>query len=216
MSDSNESIMYSSQEETTAAVQNTKYLDNWERKQRISLNQSVFDTIQRMAAKNENKDSIISVTGLLRSTVYKVAKFIEENEPNATFMAYYNKPGRKLTDNKGLINAIKDVIPIDNSYTQVGIKTQLENINFLVSRSKICKVMKQTDITRKRLKNKASITLSQDHQQTRSRYACYLFLSRTDSIFTHRLTMDTQTRMLMLYRLCHRTEEEMFQHVALF
>ncbi|KAF0985650.1 hypothetical protein HZS_2592 [Henneguya salminicola] len=35
-----------------------------------------------------------------------------------------------------------------------------------------------------------------------------------DSIFTNRLTMDTQTRTLMLYRLCDRTEEEMFQHVA--
>ncbi|KAF0986697.1 hypothetical protein HZS_5211, partial [Henneguya salminicola] len=72
-----------------------------------------------MVAKNENKDSIISATGLSRSTVYKVAKFIEENELNATFMSYYNKPGRKLTDNKGLINTIKDGITIDNSYTQV-------------------------------------------------------------------------------------------------
>ncbi|KAF0991544.1 hypothetical protein HZS_1040 [Henneguya salminicola] len=97
MSDSNESIMYSSQEETPAT----------------------------------------------------------ENEPNATFMSYYNKSGRKLKDNKGLINTIKDVNTIDNSYTQVGIKTQLENINFSVSRSKICKVMKQTDITRKRLKKES-------------------------------------------------------------
>ncbi|KAF0985291.1 hypothetical protein HZS_6499, partial [Henneguya salminicola] len=93
-------------------------MDNRERKQRIPLDQRLFDTIQRMVAKNENKDSIISVTGLSRSTVYKVATFIEENEPNATFMSYYNKPGRKLTDNKGLINTIKDVITIDNSYTQ--------------------------------------------------------------------------------------------------
>ncbi|KAF0985318.1 hypothetical protein HZS_1611, partial [Henneguya salminicola] len=105
-----------------------------------------------------------------------------ENEPNATFMFYYNKPGRKLTDNKGLINTIKDVITIDNSSTQVGIKTQLENMNFSVSRSKICKFMKQADITRKRLKKKASITLSQDPQQTRSRYAS-LFLSKRGLTF---------------------------------
>ncbi|KAF0989586.1 hypothetical protein HZS_5777 [Henneguya salminicola] len=135
-----------------------------------------------MVAKNENKDSIISVTGLSRSTVYKVATFIEENEPNATSMPYYNKPGRKLTDNKGLINNIKDVITIDNSYTQIGIKIQVENINFSVSRSKICKVMKQADITLKRIKKKASITLSQDHQQSRSRYAS-LFLSKRDRTF---------------------------------
>ncbi|KAF0986151.1 hypothetical protein HZS_467, partial [Henneguya salminicola] len=82
MSDSNESIMYSSQEETTAKVQDTEYMDNRERKQRIFLDQRLFDTIQRMVAKNENKDSIISATGLSRSTVYK------------------------------------DVITIDNSYTQ--------------------------------------------------------------------------------------------------
>ncbi|KAF0985579.1 hypothetical protein HZS_5298 [Henneguya salminicola] len=132
MSDSNESIMHSSQEETTATVQNTEHMDNRKEKQRISSDQRLFDTIQRMFAKKENKDSIISATGLSRSTVYKVAKFIEKNEPNATFMSYYNKPGRKLTDNKGLINTIKAVIPMDNSFTQVGIKTQLENINFSV------------------------------------------------------------------------------------
>ncbi|KAF0985739.1 hypothetical protein HZS_4054 [Henneguya salminicola] len=109
-----------------------------------------------MVAKNENKDSIISPTGLSRSTVYKGAKFIEENEPNATFMSYYNKPSKKLKDNKGLINTIKDVISIDNSYTQVGIKTRLKNINFSVSRSKICKVMKQADITRKCLKKESN------------------------------------------------------------
>ncbi|KAF0987065.1 hypothetical protein HZS_3118 [Henneguya salminicola] len=87
-------------------------------------------------------------------------------------MSYYNKLGRKLTDNKGLINTIKDVITIDNSYTQVGIKTQLENINFSVSRSKICKVRKQADIIRKSLK-KESINCS----FSRSRYAS-LFLSK--------------------------------------
>ncbi|KAF0985419.1 hypothetical protein HZS_6302, partial [Henneguya salminicola] len=182
MSDSNEAIIYSSEEETLATVQNTEHMNNRERKQRIFLDQRLFDTIKRMVAKNENKDSIISATGLSRSTVYKVAKFIEEKEPNATFMSYYNKPGRKLKDNKGLINTIKDVFLIDNSYTQVGIKTQLENINFSVSTSKICKVMKQADITRKRLKKKALITLSQDHQQTRSRYAS-LFLSKRDRTF---------------------------------
>ncbi|KAF0989675.1 hypothetical protein HZS_7600 [Henneguya salminicola] len=42
--------------------------------------------------------------------------------------------------------------------------------------------MKQVDITRKRLKKKASITLSQDHQQTRLRYAL-LFLSKRDRTF---------------------------------
>ncbi|KAF0986044.1 hypothetical protein HZS_5618 [Henneguya salminicola] len=99
MSDSNESIMYSSQEETPATVQNTEHTDNRERKQRISLDQSLFDTIERMVAKNENKDSIISATGLSRSAVYK------------------------------------DVIIIDNSYTQVGIKTQLENINSDITRN---------------------------------------------------------------------------------
>ncbi|KAF0985756.1 hypothetical protein HZS_5192, partial [Henneguya salminicola] len=97
-------------------------------------------------------------------------------------MSYYNKSGRKLTDNRDLINSIKDVITIDNSYTQVGIKTQLENINFSISRSKNFKVMKQADITQKRLKKKASITLSQDHQQTRSRYAL-LFLSKRGRTF---------------------------------
>ncbi|KAF0987246.1 hypothetical protein HZS_5762 [Henneguya salminicola] len=190
MSDSNESIMDSSQEETPATVQNTKRMDKRERKQRISLDQRLFDTIQRMVAKNENKDSIISATGLSRSTVYKVAKFIEENEPNATFMSYYNKSGRKRTDNKGLINTIKDVITIDNSYTQVGIKTQ----------SKICKVRKQAGITRKRLKKKASIALSQDHDMHRyfflSGTVRFCFMMNQDSIFTHRLTMDTQTRMV--------------------
>ncbi|KAF0985649.1 hypothetical protein HZS_2591 [Henneguya salminicola] len=60
-----------------------------------------------MVAKNENKDSIISAIGLSGSTVYKVAKFIEENEPNGTFMSYYNKPGRKLTDNRELINLLR-------------------------------------------------------------------------------------------------------------
>ncbi|KAF0989097.1 LOW QUALITY PROTEIN: hypothetical protein HZS_701 [Henneguya salminicola] len=179
MLDSNESIMYSSQEETTATVQNTEHMHNRERKQIISLDQRYLIP---MVAKNENKDSIISVTGLSRSTVYKVAKFIEENELNATYMPYYNKPGRKLTDNTELINSIKDGITIENSYTQVSIKTQLQNINFLVSRSKICKVMKQADITRKRLKKKVSITLSQDHQQTRSRYAS-LFLSKRGRTF---------------------------------
>ncbi|KAF0985392.1 hypothetical protein HZS_6739 [Henneguya salminicola] len=105
-----------------------------------------------------------------------------KNEPKATFMFYYNKPGRKLKDNKGLIIPIKDVISIDNSYTQVGIKTQLENINFSVSRSKIDKVMKQADITRKRIKKKASITLSQEHHQTRLQYAS-LFLFKRDRTF---------------------------------
>ncbi|KAF0985498.1 hypothetical protein HZS_6115, partial [Henneguya salminicola] len=42
--------------------------------------------------------------------------------------------------------------------------------------------MKQADITRKRLKTKASITLSQDHQQTRSPYAS-LFLSKRGRTF---------------------------------
>ncbi|KAF0985560.1 hypothetical protein HZS_3408 [Henneguya salminicola] len=108
-----------------------------------------------MVAKNENKDSIISATGLSRSTVYKVAKFIEENEPNATFMFYYNKPGRKL------INTIKDVIPIDNSYTQ---KQNLQSYEASRYNSKTPK--------------KESINYS----FSRSRYAS-LFLSKRDRTF---------------------------------
>ncbi|KAF0985699.1 hypothetical protein HZS_4295 [Henneguya salminicola] len=42
--------------------------------------------------------------------------------------------------------------------------------------------MKKADITRKRLKMKASITLSRNHQQTRSRYPS-LFLSKRGRTF---------------------------------
>ncbi|KAF0986355.1 LOW QUALITY PROTEIN: hypothetical protein HZS_708 [Henneguya salminicola] len=175
--------MYSSQEETPATVQNAEHMDNRKRKRRISLDQHLLDTIQRIVAKNDHKDSIISATGLSRSIV---AKFIEENEPNATLISYYNKPGRKLTDNKELINNIKDLV----SNTQPG------NINFSVSRSKICKVMKQADITRKRLKKKASTTRSQDHDMHGyfflSGAVRFCFSMKSDSIFTHQLTMDTQ------------------------
>ncbi|KAF0985502.1 hypothetical protein HZS_6432, partial [Henneguya salminicola] len=58
-----------------------------------------------------------------------------------------------------------DVITIDNSYTQV-------EYQLFSHRSKICKVMKQADITRKSLKKKASMTLSQDHDMHR-----YFFIS---------------------------------------
>ncbi|KAF0986163.1 LOW QUALITY PROTEIN: hypothetical protein HZS_5386 [Henneguya salminicola] len=115
MSDSNQSIIYSSQEESPATVQNTEHMDNRERKQRISLDKRYL---------------IPHKEWLLRMKIRTLSSLLQENEPNATFMSYYNKPGRKLTDNKGLINTIKDVITIDNSYTQVSNKTQLENINF--------------------------------------------------------------------------------------
>ncbi|KAF0987369.1 hypothetical protein HZS_8046 [Henneguya salminicola] len=124
MSDSNESIMYSSQEETTATVQNTEYMDNRERKQRIFFDQRLFDTIQRRVSMNENKD-------------------------------------RKLKDNKGLINTIKDVITIDDSYTQ---KKNLQSYEASRHNSKTPK--------------KETINYS----FSRSRYAS-LFLSKPDRTF---------------------------------
>ncbi|KAF0987062.1 hypothetical protein HZS_1172 [Henneguya salminicola] len=78
--------------------------------------------------------------------------------------------------------------------------------------------MKQADITRKRLKKKASITLSQDHDMHRYFFLIgtvrFCFSMNQDLIFIHRLTMDTLDNNIDAVSFAPPNREEMFQHVA--
>lgn len=139
------------------------------RKSRVTINNAIFDNVKRLY-ENGLKPKIISELGDLSiSSVYTIIAAIEEGATN--FSQISKKAGRKNKDYSGIKQLILGYITEDNSLTQVGIQTKLEESGHLISKSKICILMKELCLGRKRLKKICEKVLDEEHEVKVRRYA---------------------------------------------
>ncbi|XP_029654474.1 glycine--tRNA ligase, mitochondrial 1-like [Octopus sinensis] len=67
---------------------------------------------------------ISKIVDISPSAIYKICKFLDENE-NVDFYAYVRSKGPKKKDNREIIEKITNIINEDNSLTQLGVREKL-------------------------------------------------------------------------------------------
>lgn len=134
------------------------------RKQRVVINASLFSQIKRFY-KSKTIEELMEITSISRNSMYEAIRKIENSEESdPSFEALYKKPGRKSIEKSILHMNTRDIMGNDNSLTQVGCK---ELLRTKISYPQLCREVKAAGLSRKRLKKRASVTLTDSNRQAR-------------------------------------------------
>lgn len=138
------------------------------RKQRVLMNFSLFTQIKRFY-KSKSIEELMEITSISRNSIYEAIRKIENcEESDPSFEALYKNPGRNSIDKNVLHMEIRDIMGSDNSLTQVGLKELLvSNISY----AQLCREVKASGLSRKRLKKRANATLTDSNRQARLEFS---------------------------------------------
>lgn len=154
--------------------------NNPQRKRRVVINPSIFDQIKRLY-KQKSKEEMLEITSLSKSALNAAIRKIESFEnDNPTFEALYKRAGRNKGNRDSLHAEIRTVFGNNNSFTQVGCRELLQNSS--ISLATMCRAVKEANLTRKRLKRRANIVLSEEHKATRQVFCSRILGSRSRQI----------------------------------
>ena len=106
-----------------------------------------------------SKDELVTLTSISKTTINKLIKKLDEweGEEDPSYEDFYVKRGRRIKDKSARYAEIRRVVCDDNSLTLRGCAAKLE---YTVSIAQLSRDMKAAGFSRKRLKKRASIVLT--------------------------------------------------------
>ena len=128
--------------------------NNRQRKPRVKVTLITLKTISKMDDESQPIHTIASVTGLSNSTIYKLLSQINSvKEKKENLLKIILPKGRPREEKSRAIQSeLAEVIQEDSKLTQMGMKKKLEDKGMVVSQPRICRLLKQMNYSRKRLK----------------------------------------------------------------
>lgn len=142
------------------------------RKARKTLTPTMLEQIISMRDRGYSVVEMANIEGLSKWAVYKILDKIGYAEENGIEkMTIINQKGRKRSDRTREVQAVAEVVQFENTLTQQGMKEKLAENEIRVSQSKVSRLLKEAELTRKRLKLRPTITQSSEHLEKRKCYA---------------------------------------------
>ena len=135
-----------------------------QRKTRVLINEKTFDQVERLY-KIKSKKELLDITNLSISALNNLIKKIESHEgEELSFSNIYKKSGRNTKDKSELYTEIRSIMGNDNSLNLKGCQKKLTR---RVSLPQLLRDFKASRLTRKRIKKKASVLLTQSNMEQR-------------------------------------------------
>lgn len=154
--------------------------ENSQRKQRLNMTSSMFSQIKRLY-KLKTRKELMEITSLSKAALNVAIRKIESYaNGDATFNALYKSAGRKRSIKDALNTEIRSLMGNDNSLTQVGCRERLQNSN--ISLSTMCRAVKEAGLSRKRLKRRSNVVLSEEHRASRVMFCAKILGLRSKQI----------------------------------
>ena len=133
-----------------------------QRKTRVLINEKTFDQVKRLY-KIKSKKELLEITNLSISALNNLIRKIESHEgEELSFSNIYKKSGRNKKDKSELYTEIRSIMGNDNSLTLKGCQ---EKLTHRVSLPQLSRDFKASELTRKRIKKKASVLLTQSNME---------------------------------------------------
>jgi len=153
---------------------------NQGRKVHAGVNHEKFNQIKRLYT-SKSKKELLEITALSLNALNVAIRRIEEckSETEATFENLYAKPGRKKSAKLTLHSEIRSIIGNDNSLTQVGCR---ELLSTKISLPQLCREVKAAGLSRKRLKKKSNVLLSDNNIAERQMFCANILGLRSRPI----------------------------------
>jgi len=154
--------------------------NNVARKKRVMINAEVFNQIKRLY-KSRSKLEIMEITSLSKNAVNEAIRKIENCEcSEPQFETLYKKVGRKKLNKESLHNEIRNIMGNDNSLTQKGCQ---EKLSINISTTKLCREIKLAGLTRKRLKKRPSVRLTEENIDQRQIFCAQILGIKNKQIY---------------------------------
>ena len=150
------------------------------RKPRVFITEAIFDQIVRLRS-TKTKNELIDITGVSISALNKLLKKLDSLEEGETplYSNFFNKPGRKILDKTQRYLELKLITGNDNTLTLQGC---VDNMSRPKSKSQVCRDFKKAGITRKRLRRRANVTLSDANLEARRIFCAKITAERSQRI----------------------------------
>ncbi|KAF7685531.1 hypothetical protein CDIK_3720 [Cucumispora dikerogammari] len=143
-----------------------------ERKKKTSMLATTFELVKRLYL-TKTKTELKKISSLSRSALDALLKKIQDNE-DLDFKELYSKARRKKKNKESLHSQIRSVMGEDNSLTPTGC---LDKIDQGISVSQLCIEFKEAGLTRKIIKKRAKVILTETNKTARHLF-CATVLGR--------------------------------------
>lgn len=138
------------------------------RRHRVAMNETTFNMIKKWNT-TKSIHELVELTGLTRNVIYvAIRKIVAHNANNPSYESVYGKSGRKRLIKTELHCEIRNIVGNDNSLTQKGVLSQL---NDSISLSQLCREFKAAGLSRKRLKRRSDVVLDESNISARLAFA---------------------------------------------
>ena len=151
------------------------------KKPRVLITKSIFDQIVRLRGTMAKRD-LLDVTGVSKSALDKLLQKLDSFKQDEVpfYSKFFGKPGRKPTNKSARFDELQMIVGADNSQNLQGCA---EILSTKLSRSQVCRDMKIAGITRKRLKKRASVTLTASNIEARRLFCAKVTREHGQQVF---------------------------------
>jgi transposase len=127
-------------------------MEQQRRKKRSPIKKETLEAILRMKSQSFSIPEISTALELAQSSVYNIiSRYEKHKDGGGKLEDFFKTPGPTSNNNIALKNFLAQIVVSDNSLTQIGMVTKLMEEGFVVSQPTVCKYLKKSNISRKRL-----------------------------------------------------------------